>query len=88
MAKLVLAAAVALAAITTTPAFALANPASALCDHYRGELIRVVDDYGNEYTLCALPDGHIIEEWTFYRMQRDQQPIYVYPRSDDEEFHG
>ena len=80
--KSVLAAAAVLAALSVTPAFAIANPASQACDYYGGETIIVSDYEGNQYGLCHLPDGHIIEEWTFLRMQQERQPIYVYPQGE------
>ena len=84
-----LAATLVLATLAATPAFAMGNPASQLCERYRGELIIVRDRAGNEFGLCHLPDGHIIEEWTLLRMQQERQPIYVYPGdAGSENFHG
>lgn len=73
-------AATAMVAVTASPAFALGNPASLLCERYRGELVIVRDRSGLEYGLCQLPDGYIIEEWTLLRMQQERQPIHVYPQ--------
>lgn len=80
MIKFALATAVAISALTAAPAFAAANPASQLCERYRGDLVPVADYYGNQYNLCILPDGYIIEEWTLLRMRQNSSPIYVYPR--------
>lgn len=83
------AAALALTTIVAMPAMAAPNPASQLCERYRGELIVVRDRAGNEFGLCHLPDGHLIEEWTLLRMQQERQPIYVYPGdAGSENFHG
>ena len=81
-----LAAAVALTTIVAMPAMAAPNPASQLCERYRGELIVVRDRAGNEFGLCHLPDGYMIEEWTLLRMQQERQPIYVYPNDGGEEY--
>ncbi len=51
-------------ALGSTPAFAIANPASEFCVKMGGRLEIVKDSSGGEIGLCYLPDRCIIEEWT------------------------
>ncbi|WP_287880605.1 DUF333 domain-containing protein [Aquitalea sp.] len=54
--------------VTTSPlAVGLANPASQHCLQRSGKLETRQDPAGNEYGLCRLPDGQLLEEWTLFR---------------------
>lgn len=46
---------------------AMANPASVYCKQQGGRLEPRKDKAGNEYAMCHLPDGRVIEEWAFFR---------------------
>ncbi|MCP2039884.1 putative hemolysin [Neisseria sp. HSC-16F19] len=48
----------------------MANPASVFCEQQGGRLEPKKDAQGNEYALCHLPDGRVIEEWEFFRSQQ------------------
>lgn len=45
----------------------IGNPASEYCIQQGGKLEVKKDDEGNEYALCHLPDGTIVEEWALFR---------------------
>ncbi|OQS34150.1 MULTISPECIES: putative hemolysin [Chromobacterium] len=49
------------------PAVGMANPASVYCVEKGGKLLPQKDAQGNEYSLCQLPDGRTVEEWTLFR---------------------
>ncbi|STZ75605.1 putative hemolysin [Bergeriella denitrificans] len=70
----ILAAAAALSACGTLPEAApqqamvgMANPASEFCVRQGGTLLPQKDAEGNEYALCRLPDGQVVEEWAYFR---------------------
>ena len=46
----------------------IANPASVFCTQQggRSEIRTTVD--GNEYGVCLLPTGEIMEEWEYFRL--------------------
>ena len=45
----------------------MANPASEFCVKQGGKLEPKKDAHGNEYALCHLPDGTVMEEWEYFR---------------------
>lgn len=49
------------------PMAALANPASVFCLNQGGKSERRTDSDGNEYALCHLPNGQVVEEWEYFR---------------------
>lgn len=46
------------------------NPASKYCIDQGGKLEMKKDAQGNQYGVCHLPDGRVIEEWELFRSQR------------------
>ncbi|MDO4997366.1 MAG: DUF333 domain-containing protein [Neisseria sp.] len=50
-----------------SPMIGMSNPASEFCVKQGGKLESKRDAEGNEYALCHLPDGRVIEEWDFFR---------------------
>lgn len=66
MGKLILASVTVL--MTSTAAFAIANPASVFCEKLGGKSEVVTDRSGDELGLCRLKNGNLIEEWTLYRL--------------------
>ena len=44
-----------------------ANPASEFCVKQGGKLEMKKDKDGGEYALCHLPDGTVVEEWSYFR---------------------
>lgn len=48
-------------------AIGMANPASEFCVKQGGKLIPKKDKRGNEYALCQLPDGKLVEEWEYFK---------------------
>ena len=68
----ILAAATALTACTQNAAeqpemIGMANPASEFCVKQGGKLEPRKDKDGNEYAMCHLPNGQVIEEWQYFR---------------------
>lgn len=61
-------------ALSTAPAFALANPASVFCEKMKGRLEIVTLKSGDQIGLCFLPNNQIIEEWTLFRMHDGKLP--------------
>lgn len=57
------------------PAFAMVNPASAFCEEMKGRHETLKDAGGAEMSVCHLPDGRIIEEWTLFRMYHGKVPL-------------
>lgn len=53
----------------------VANPASEFCLKQGGKLEPKKDKDGNEYTLCHLPNGQVVEEWD-YLHSFSEQAIY------------
>jgi putative hemolysin len=51
-------------------AIGMANPASQHCLQRGGQLEMRQDPAGNEYGLCHLPDGRLIEEWALFRQDQ------------------
>ena len=51
------------------PMVGMANPASVYCIQQGGHLLPQKDNAGNEYSLCQLADGRVVEEWTLFRQQ-------------------
>ncbi|TCP94977.1 hypothetical protein EDC44_11236 [Cricetibacter osteomyelitidis] len=54
---------------TDKPNIGMANPASEYCVAQGGTLEIKKDKQGNEYGICHLPDGRVIEEWDFYHQR-------------------
>lgn len=48
-------------------AVGMVNPASAYCVKQGGRLELRKDAAGNEFALCHLPDGRVVDEWAFFR---------------------
>jgi putative hemolysin len=64
------AAALATAAVVPDPALAIANPASVFCVESGGKSVILRDVGGNEFGVCILPGGEMVEEWAYYRAHR------------------
>ena len=45
----------------------MANPASVFCEQQGGKSVNRKDKDGNEYGVCHLPDGKVVEEWEYFR---------------------
>ena len=45
----------------------MANPASEFCVKQGGKLEPRKDKDDNEYAMCHLPNGQVIEEWEYFR---------------------
>ncbi|OOR89929.1 hypothetical protein B0181_05840 [Moraxella caviae] len=43
------------------------NPASEFCVQQGGKLQIQKDAQGNEYGVCHLPNGKVVDEWEFFR---------------------
>ncbi|UTH75256.1 DUF333 domain-containing protein [Chromobacterium sp. IIBBL 290-4] len=54
------------------PLIGMANPASVFCKEQAGKLEMRKDASGNEYGMCHLPDGRVVDEWAFYREKHPQ----------------
>ncbi len=69
----------ALGMLMTVPSLGLAmnNPASAFCIEMGGQHETLKDAGGAEMSVCHLPDGRIIEEWTLFRMFQGKVPPQV-----------
>lgn len=50
---------------------AIANPASVYCVEQGGRVEIVATDKG-QIGVCVLPDGRRIEEWEFFRSQKNR----------------
>jgi putative hemolysin len=48
---------------------ALANPASVFCARSGGKS-EIRNGPHGQYGVCRLPDGRVVEEWTYYRQNR------------------
>jgi putative hemolysin len=48
------------------PVRALANPASVFCVQSGGKSEIRTGPHG-QYGVCRLPDGRVVEEWTYFR---------------------
>ena len=60
---------VAMLAIAAQQAWALANPASVFCVRSGGKSEIRTGPRG-QYGVCRLPNGRVVEEWTYYREMR------------------
>jgi len=56
-------------AICPEQAFALANPASAFCAQSGGKS-EIRNGPRGQYGVCRLPDGHVVDEWRYFRRMR------------------
>ena len=45
----------------------MANPASVFCEQQGGRSEIRTDRNGNQYGVCHLPNGTIVEEWEYFR---------------------
>jgi len=59
----------ALLAMSPQPASALANPASVFCVKSGGKSEIRTGPRG-QYGVCRLPNGRVVEEWSYYRRMR------------------
>ena len=50
-------------------ALALANPASVFCAHSGGKS-EIRNGPNGQYGVCRLPDGRVVDEWSYYRRLR------------------
>lgn len=55
------------------PKVGMANPASAYCLSLGGRLDLRKDESGNQFGICHLPDGTLIEEWVLFRRDHPQR---------------
>lgn len=44
-----------------------ANPAAMYCERTGGQSDTLKDSEGNEFGICRLPDGRIMDEWRYLR---------------------
>ena len=47
------------------------NPAAIYCERTGGQPDTLKDKDGNEYGICRLPDGQIMDEWRYLREHGD-----------------
>ncbi len=59
----------ALLAIASQSAWALANPASVFCVESGGKS-EIRNGAKGQYGVCRLPDGQVVEEWSYYRKMK------------------
>lgn len=69
-----LACGIALGLMLSSPVLAMNNPASAFCLDMGGKRETLKDASGADMSVCHLPDGRIIEEWTLFRMYHGKVP--------------
>ena len=64
---------VVLGSLTLAPnaASALANPASVFCVKSGGKS-EIRKGPAGAYGVCRLPDGHVVEEWTYFREMKNK----------------
>ena len=55
---------------STEESVKLANPASTYCVEQGGKVEIRTEEKG-QTGYCHLPDGRVIEEWTFFRAKKD-----------------
>ena len=48
---------------------ALANPASVFCARSGGKS-EIRNGPNGQYGVCRLPDGRVVDEWSYYRQMR------------------
>jgi putative hemolysin len=56
-------------AIGTERAWALANPASVFCVQSGGKS-EIRNGARGQYGVCRLPDGRVVNEWSYYRKMK------------------
>ena len=56
-------------AVGPQTAWALANPASVFCVKSGGKS-EIRKGPRGEYGVCRLPDGRVVEEWTYFRKMK------------------
>jgi len=61
-------------ALMASPALAMVNPASAFCEEMGGRHETLTDATGAAMSVCHLPDGRIVEEWTLFRLYHGKVP--------------
>ncbi|QEY24138.1 putative hemolysin [Neisseria animalis] len=54
-------------AASSAPAAGVANPASVFCIEQGGKSETRKDVKMNEYGVCILPDGRVLDEWDYFR---------------------
>jgi uncharacterized protein len=59
----------ALLAASSHQAFALANPASVFCVKSGGKS-EIRNGPKGQYGVCRLPDGRVVEEWSYFRRMK------------------
>ena len=62
---------VAMLAICPESAWALANPASVFCAQSGGKS-EIRRRPRGQYGVCRLPDGRVVNEWSYYRSMHRQ----------------
>lgn len=50
-----------------SPRIGMSNPASDFCIAQGGRIENVTDKDGAAVGLCHLPDGTVVEEWSYFR---------------------
>jgi putative hemolysin len=55
--------------VSPQTAWALANPASVFCVKSGGKS-EIRKGPNGDYGVCRLPDGRVVEEWTFFRERK------------------
>jgi len=58
-----------LALTASGSAWALANPASVFCAQSGGKT-EIRNGAHGQYGVCRLPDGRVVEEWSYYRQMK------------------
>jgi len=59
----------AMLAVAPQGALALANPASVFCVQSGGKS-EIRNGAKGQYGVCRLPDGSVVEEWSYYRKMK------------------
>ena len=55
--------------VSPQTAWALANPASVFCGKSGGKS-EIRKGPNGDYGVCRLPDGRVVEEWTYFRERK------------------
>lgn len=64
---------VAILLVAPQSAWALANPASVFCAKSGGKT-EIRKGPRGQYGVCRLPDGRVVDEWSYFRAMRAKRP--------------
>lgn len=57
-------------AVSPPPPQGTGSPAAAFCEQEGGQPDVFTDPQGNQYGMCRLADGRVVEEWEYLRGSR------------------